>query len=116
MAGVMEAFEGNYSAVIDSLRKTRLPLAVCAIYYPNFPEPFIQRLAVTALSIYNDVVLRAAFKAGLPVLDLRLIFTHPGDYANPIEPSATGGAKLARAMVNLFQTHDFGAGRTGVYF
>jgi len=37
--------------------------------------------------------------AQLPVLELRDIFTSPADYANPIEPSVHGGAKLAQAII-----------------
>jgi len=32
-------------------------------------------------------------------VDLRLVCTEPSDYANPIEPSGSGGAKIARAIV-----------------
>jgi len=48
--------------------------------------------------MFNDVILRAAFHWRLPVIDLRLICSEPSDYANPIEPSGSGGAKIARAI------------------
>ncbi len=32
--------------------------------------------------------------------DPRWICTHPSDYANPIEPSGSGGSKIARAIAN----------------
>jgi hypothetical protein len=88
---------------------------VCTIYYPRYPEPVRQRLAVQALAVPNDVILRHAFARGLPVLDLRLICDRDEDYANPIEPSSVGGAKIADAIVRLLATHDFGRGRTEVY-
>jgi hypothetical protein len=47
---------------------------------------------------FNDVILRTAFQWHLPVIDLRLICTEASDYANPIEPSGSGGAKIARAI------------------
>jgi hypothetical protein len=49
----------------------------------------------TGLCLFNDVILRQAFQAGLPVLDLRLICTAAADYArsSPIEPSVSGGGK-----------------------
>jgi hypothetical protein len=53
------------------------------------------------LSLFNDAITRAAFSRGLPLIDLRLMFSDPGDYANPIEPSARGGDKLARAIAAL---------------
>jgi hypothetical protein len=39
-----------------------------------------------------------------PVIDLRLIFDADEDYANPIEPSAKGGAKIATAILSLVLT------------
>jgi hypothetical protein len=36
----------------------RLPTAMCTIYYPRLPDPILQRLAVTALAIFNDVIIR----------------------------------------------------------
>jgi hypothetical protein len=49
----------------------------------------------SALALFNDRITRAAFSRGLPLIDLRLICNEEGDYANPIEPSVQGGAKIA---------------------
>ncbi len=49
------------------------------------------------------------------MLDLRLICTEDADYANPIEPSSRGGAKIAAAIVTTSGTHDFSARRTTIY-
>lgn len=51
-----------------------------------------------ALTPFNDVILRVAFEFGLGVIDLRAICTEAADYANPIEPSGLGGAKIAKAI------------------
>jgi hypothetical protein len=48
--------------------------------------------------MFNDVILRAAFHWRLQVIDLRLVCAEPSDYANPIEPSGSGGEKIARAI------------------
>jgi hypothetical protein len=34
----------------------------------------------------------------MPAIELRHVCTEPADYANPIEPSVRGGAKIARAI------------------
>jgi hypothetical protein len=91
-----------------------LPTAICTAYYPHFPEAALQRTAVTALTVFNDCIIRAAFAQGLPLLDLRLICTEEGDYANPIEPSVRGGEKIARAIVEAVE-HGFVEGRTEVF-
>ena len=54
-----------------------------------------------------DVIIRNAFQAGVPLIDLRLICNDEADYANPIEPSALGGAKIA-AAVGSSPTHQSG--------
>jgi len=54
-----------------------------------------------ALMVFNDVILRVAIKFAMAVIDLRFVCTSPEDYANPIEPSSAGGAKIARAIVSL---------------
>jgi hypothetical protein len=108
-------FEREYAAMIEAVAGRGLPTAVCTIYNPRYPEPVRQRLAVQALAVPNDVILREAFARGLPVLDLRLICDRDEDYANPIEPSSLGGGKIAEAIVRLVATHDFGRGRTEVF-
>ena len=97
LAQAQNRFRLEYELMAASVAGRGLPAAVCTIYDANYPEP--QRtLVVAGLSLFNDVITRAAFARGLGVLDLRLICDHPGDYANPIEPSAQGGKKIARAI------------------
>ena len=75
--------------------------ALQTIYNGRFPDGELQRLASTALMAFNDVILRVAIEFGLAVIDLRFVCSSANDYANPIEPSSVGGAKIARAIVNL---------------
>ena len=76
-----------------------LPTAVCTIYDtpPTAPDQPIIR---TALAVFNDVITRAAFAHRLPLIDLRLLCDDDEHYANPIEPSATGGARIAEAVAD----------------
>jgi lysophospholipase L1-like esterase len=115
VAAIGEQFERDYRRVLAAVRARHLPTAVCTIYFPSFPDPAVQRLAVTGLTVFNDCILRLAFESGLPVLDLRLICTAPSDYANPIEPSAAGGAKIAEVIAVAVAEHDFTRGRTEVF-
>jgi hypothetical protein len=98
LAAVRNDFEQRYRELITALGQREFPLVICTIYNGNFPDPHFQRLASTALSVFNDVILRIAFERGLTVIDLRLICDQPADYANSIEPSTRGGAKIARAV------------------
>jgi hypothetical protein len=115
LAAIADQFERSYRTMLGAILGRGLPSALCTIYYPRFPDPRMQRLAVTALTLFNDGILRAAFEAGVPVLDLRLICNADEDYANPIEPSARGGEKIATAIARLIAEHDFGRRRTEVF-
>jgi len=100
LATVRERFGQDYERMLDRVLERRLPTAVCTIYDTRIPQPR-WRLVVTALSVFNDRITRAAFARGLPVIDLRLICDQDEDYANPIEPSVRGGEKIAAAIAGL---------------
>jgi hypothetical protein len=115
LAIIGEGFERAYLRMLDAVRRRALPTVLCTVYYPSYPDALLQRLTVTGLTIFNDCILRAAIGARLPVLDLRLICTAPADYANPIEPSTSGGAKIARGIASAVTEHDFEHPRTAVF-
>lgn len=98
LAAIGARFESRYRDVLRAASEPGLPLTLCTIYNGAFPDAALQRRAATALTVFNDAILRAAFEAGLPVIDLRLVCAEAGDYANPIEPSVRGGAKIARVI------------------
>jgi lysophospholipase L1-like esterase len=98
LANAAVEFEERYRRLIARLLQPGLPLTVCTIYNGNFPDRDFQRIASTALSSFNDAILRVGFERRLTIIDLRLVCDEPADYANPIEPSSVGGAKIARAI------------------
>ena len=114
LADIGEEFERGYLAMLEGVLAYGLPTAICTVYYPRFPDKVLQRTAVAALTVFNDCIVRAAFSHRLPLLDLRLICTAEEDYANPIEPSAVGGEKIARAIVESLE-HGFPGDRTEVF-
>jgi hypothetical protein len=116
LADRISDFEFHYREMLKTVLSKNLPTAVCTIYYPNFPEPFMQKIAATALSAFNDVIIRQAVLAKIPILDLRLICNEKSDYANEIEPSGSGGRKIALKILEVAEKHDFSSARTSVYF
>lgn len=90
-------FEADYAQAIDAVSGLGRETVLCTIYNGNL-EPPEAPLARVALMMFNDAILRAAFKRGLTVIDLRFVCNEPADYANPIEPSGTGGRKIASAI------------------
>jgi len=92
-------FEATYRRAVHACLGCHRPLLVCTIYHGNFPDPQVQQCAAVALTVFNDVILRVAVETGLKVIDLRRVCDTPDDYANPLEPSVSGGAKIAQAIV-----------------
>ncbi len=101
LADIASDFERRYRSVIAACLDTVLPLAVCTVYNGRFDDPSFQRLASAALTMFNDAIMRVAIEHALPVIDLRFVCDTAEDYANPIEPSSVGGAKIARVIVGL---------------
>lgn len=97
LAELQESFHRAYRAMLWSLLEMQKPTTVCTIYdgVPGLP-----REARTALSLFNDIICREAMAAGVPIVDLRCLLREADDYSvvSPIEPSAKGGEKIARAL------------------
>jgi hypothetical protein len=100
LAQAQDRFARDYDKMADAVLARGLPTALCTIYDtpPSAPD---HRIIKAALSLFNDRISRAAFSRGLPLIDLRLICSEEADYANPIEPSVQGGAKIAAAISSL---------------
>ena len=98
LTAIQAGFQTSYQRLISMLLALNKPLMVCTVYdqVPGLPTGLR-----TALGLFNDVILRTAIQHRLPVLDLRMLCTEPGDYSvkSPIEPSSQGGAKIAERMV-----------------
>ena len=114
VADARASFHGDYRNMLDGVIATGLPLAVCSIYDARFPEPQ-RRIAAAGLAAFNDVITREVFARGLPLIDLRLVCDDDGDFANPIEPSVQGGAKIAAAIAGLLAGHDFARRQSSVF-
>jgi hypothetical protein len=106
LSAMLATFRRNYTALLVELLALNKPLMVCTVYdaVPGLTDPL-----KAALSMFNDVIVREAIRYGVPVLDLRMICTEPGDYSakSPIEPSSQGGAKLADRLVTAVLDQDF---------
>lgn len=116
LSAIAERFEHSYGQMLNGVLSRGLPTAACTIYNPRFSDAHIQTITVAALTLFNDAIMRAVFQARVPLIDLRLICSEHSDYANDIEPSSQGGMKIASAIAQIAATHDFGLGRTAVYF
>jgi lysophospholipase L1-like esterase len=125
-------FEKEYHAMLERALLYGLPLTVCTIYYPRFDAAtglerisdylfgtnkgkVMQQMAMGALAVYNDIITKEAFQAGIPLIDLRVLCNEEQDFANPIEPSEKGGQKIARLIKEITFSHDFSQKESVVY-
>lgn len=112
---IVEKFEKDYDKMLKSLLKFRLPITLCTIYEPQYPDPTQQQILLTALKLFNDLIISAAIRESIPVIDLRVVCSKPEDFANPIEPSMIGGAKIADCIARVLHQHDFTKWRCSIY-
>lgn len=107
-------FEIAYRRMLDKVLAARLP-TVLATIYDAIPD--LTTAERVGLSIFNDVILRQAFRTGVPVIDLRSICHEAADYSSlsPIEPSGLGGGKIARAIATVVTQHEFRTSQSSVY-
>jgi len=126
-----EDFKKAYSEMLDSVLAHKLPTAVCNIYYPRFFSnslervvPYLpmnidgkklQQMAMSAETIFNDIIMFEVFKRKLPLIDLRVLCNDDQDFANPIEPSCIGGMKIAKTINKIANEHSFDSNDCGVY-
>jgi len=115
LAAVRESFARDYRTMLDDVVARGLPVAVCTIYDARFPDLKQRRRASLGLTIFNDCITREASARGLALIDLRLILTADSDLANPIEPSVSGGAKIANAIAAFAADYDLAKGRCEVF-
>jgi hypothetical protein len=100
LAHAQDQFAAGYTSMVEAVSASGLPAAVCSIYDTPASGPN-HEVIKAAVALFNDRITRAAFARGLSLIDLRLVCDEDGDYANPIEPSAQGGRKIARAICGL---------------
>jgi hypothetical protein len=93
-------FDASYWRLLEALVGLRRPIAACTIYNGNLPNDVASQ-AAAALGMFNDVIYRRCAERGVQVIELRDVCTAHEDYANPIEPSAIGGRKIAEAIARL---------------
>ncbi|MBL7003633.1 MAG: SGNH/GDSL hydrolase family protein [Gammaproteobacteria bacterium] len=100
LSKAIDQFHADYRAMLHEAVDRVQNVIVCTIYdsIPGYAKE-----AMTALKLFNEVILREAFANNLPVIDLRLICDDANDYSiiSPIEPSEQGGDKIADSIVYL---------------
>lgn len=100
LARIRDKFARSYRGLIRSIKELRNPLVVCTIYNPPMFEDEMQPVVELGLSLFNDTILGIAFEESLSVIEMRLICNEESDFESTIEPSDSGGGKIAEAIAN----------------
>jgi len=116
MAEAADQFENIMATMIEAAREAGLPTVVCTLVPGRYPKPAEHRVATTALAIFNDRVVRRAFAASLPIVDLRMVCDEDGDYATETVLSRAGVRKAANVIRAALYEVSRTVERTRVYF
>jgi hypothetical protein len=116
LAAAADEFENAFVRLIAAATETGLPTIVCTLVPARYLEPLQQRVAATALAIFNDRILRRAFAARLSIVELRLVCDEDGDYASETLLSSAGVRKVANVARSALYEISREPGRTRVYF
>ena len=114
LSKIKNNFQTGYREMLLSAVQTQTKISVCTVHdsVPNF-----EQRAITALALFNEVILREAFSLGIPVLDLRLACNEAADYStiSPIEPSKYGAQKISDLIINVADNHPFDYQKSIIY-
>ncbi len=105
-----------FTRLIAAATEAGVPTIVCTLVPARYTEPSQQRVAATALAIFNDRILRRATAARLSIVELRLVCDEDGDYASETLLSHAGVRKVANVARSALYDISRNPGRTRVYF
>ncbi|MCA9213566.1 MAG: SGNH/GDSL hydrolase family protein [Planctomycetales bacterium] len=99
LGATCKEFATEYRRLVDELRTLQRELTLCTIYDS---VPGLADSELAGLCVFNDAISRTAFAVNATLIDLRNVCDESSDYAgiSPIEPSASGGGKIARAIMD----------------
>jgi len=104
LAHFQTKFEEDYGRLKNRLEVLCMPVLVCTIYDA---VPGLPRHLKTALSLFNDVISKSIHSDLNDCLDLRTCLNQESDFSeeSPIEPSGTGGLKIAQHITNWIESY-----------
>ena len=114
LARVRELFRCDYRAILGWLGKLSDNVTVCTVYN-SLPD--VSACELTALALFNEVILEEAVLAGVSLIDLRVICDDKSDYSrvSPIEPSRSGSEKIAKAIGRVVYAPKTRASNSTIY-
>src|SRR6266705_2721720 len=116
LAAAADEFEDMFAGLIAAATEAGVPTIVCTLVPARYMEHSQERVAATALAIFNDRILRRAIAARLSVVELRLVCDEESDYASETLLSHAGVRKVANVARSALYDISRNPGRTRVYF
>merc|ERR1712118_455333 len=95
----------DYRAILQDLKVLGCHIACCTLYQPNFNHIFFKSLAGFSLGLHNSRIKQITVDLDCSIVDLSSMFDSPEDFANPLELSTRGGAKLAENIATFVHDH-----------
>merc|ERR1719330_751867 len=95
----------QYRDLIQLLKRLKCHVACCTVYRPNFNQFFFKSLATVSLGLHNSRLMQIAEDLHCSVLDLANILEGKEDFANPLELSTRGGAKVVENITRFVSEH-----------
>ncbi len=113
-SNVIDEFQSAYKNMLNEAVSRVDNVVVCTVYDKI---PGYQKEPLTALKLFNEIILREAILLHLPVIDLRLVCNQPEDYSwvSPIEPSAQGGEKISNIILEIVGGQSFPTSRSVIW-
>ncbi len=107
MIPILDAFRSRYVAVLERLLKMYEgeQIRVLTIHNRVPISTSMPREALTALGMFNEIILEECSRRDLQIIDLRVICESPDSYSDisPIEPSGVGGRRIVGAILQSFK-------------
>jgi len=107
MIPILDTFRGRYIAVLEKLLMIyeRGNIRVLTIHNRVPISTSMPREALTALGLFNEIILEECSRRDLQIIDLRVICESPDSYSDisPIEPSGVGGRRIVEAILQSFE-------------
>lgn len=95
----------RYQAVLQALQSLGCHLACCTVYRPNFSHLFFKSLAMLSLGLHNSRIQQISTDLDCSLIDLANLFDCHEDFANPLELSTRGGAKVVENVTAFVLDH-----------
>jgi len=95
----------SYRRVLQAILACGCHVACCTVYRPNFNHIFLRSLASMSLGMHNTRIREITMDLDVSVVDFASIFDSSEDFANPLELSTQGGAKVVANLLQFVRDH-----------